>query len=252
MLQILQGTRSRRACSRIQSRQFMDAIREIRPQILMLNWRRAARWARSADHSERSTDSAADRRGSYLLSSVEESCRESDSQRSWVQIPPGPLPIRCQVPAISALQALRRRSHFALTQFVENLSSSITFPKGIVCNAIPMRNCKSPRYATIFDPEYHRFCLQETVNRFDTVDPSDPALFESAEGCLDQTRWVRVHVRVTCLEFIRCPCCLLDVSGPYRRTQTVFGIVRSFDGLLHVVDPENRQRRAEAFLPADF
>src|SRR5437016_1546588 len=69
----------------------MDAIREIRPQILMLNWRRAARWARSADHSERSTDSAADRRGSYLLSSVEESCRESDSQRSWVQIPPGPL-----------------------------------------------------------------------------------------------------------------------------------------------------------------
>src|SRR5438876_1776157 len=57
----------------------------------MLNWRRAARWARSADLSERSTDSAADCRGSYLLSSVEESCRESDSQRSWVQIPPGPL-----------------------------------------------------------------------------------------------------------------------------------------------------------------
>ena len=56
----------------------------IRLQILMLNWRRAGRWARSADPSERNTDSAADRRGSYLLSSVEESCR------SWVQIPPGP------------------------------------------------------------------------------------------------------------------------------------------------------------------
>src|SRR5712692_6410862 len=58
-----------------------EAIREIRLQILMLNWRGAVRWARSADPSERNTDSAADRRGSYLLSSVGESCRESQTRK---------------------------------------------------------------------------------------------------------------------------------------------------------------------------
>ena|SRR5436309_13497686 len=56
----------------------------------MLNWRRAVRWARSADPSERNTDSAADRRGSYLLSSAEESCRESGLAKVVGSNPTGP------------------------------------------------------------------------------------------------------------------------------------------------------------------
>src|SRR5712691_4587739 len=90
-LQILQGMRSHRALVWNPVTPIKETIREIRPQILMLNWRRAARWARSADLTERNTDSAADRRGSYLLSSVGKAVESLNSQRSWVQIPPGPL-----------------------------------------------------------------------------------------------------------------------------------------------------------------
>src|SRR2546426_8453947 len=101
MLQILQGTRSRRACSRIQSRQFMDAIREIRPEILMLNWRRAARWARSADHNERNTDSAADRRGSYLLSSVGKAVESQTRKGRGFKSHRARIRYKCGVPSAS-------------------------------------------------------------------------------------------------------------------------------------------------------
>src|SRR5438093_8915118 len=98
---------------------------------------------------------------------------------------------------------------------------------------------------------HNRLGFHVIVESFRAVLFTQAALLQAAKRQLIENDLRRVDPRIAGFESFGSPRCLVEVARPYRRPETVDGVVRLFECFIEIFHTHDRQRRTKYFLLND-